>query len=220
MIFSTFKKVYSVQVEREEVFNSLSHGFTALGSVIGWIVLIVMGLISDKPWSLICAFIYGFCLVFLYGVSALYHGIRSLRLKEKMRIIDHGSIYLLIAGTYTPLVILTIGGTFGWTLFFIQWGLTLIGITLKIFYTGKYETLSLSMYLVMGWMIIFKVKFLYLTLPPTGFWLLVTGGIAYTAGIIFYLFDDKIHLAHFVWHLFVMTGSVLHYLLIIQYIIM
>jgi hemolysin III len=210
-----YKKEQTIQ---EEWFNTISHGLTALTSVGGLVVLIVMGAYSAKDWSLFSALFYGISLVVLYTASALFHGIQQRKTKYIFNIIDHASIFLLIAGTYSPVLLMSIGGAFGWTFFGIQWGLALVGIVLKIFYTGRYEAISIAMYALMGWMIVLKIGYLQEVLPPTGFWLLVSGGLSYTVGIVFYALDSKFRFAHFIWHLFVIAGSLLHYLMIVLYV--
>jgi hemolysin III len=134
-------------------------------------------------------------------------------------ILDHCGIFLLIAGTYTPVLLISIGGTTGWVLFGIQWTMALIGIVLKIFYTGKYDLISTLIYALMGWMVVIRWRDLLESIPDAAFHLLLAGGIAYTVGIVFYLIDSKIKYSHFIWHLFVMAGSILHYIMIIKYVI-
>lgn len=206
------------QTITEEWFNTLSHGITMLTTIGGLVVLIVFGAKSDKDWSLFSALIYGISLVLLYTVSSLYHGIQHEKAKRFFNVLDHCGIYLLIAGTYTPVLLISIGGNLGWTFFAIQWGLALFGILLKVLFIGRFHTLSVIMYAFMGWVALFKAETLYTTLPTPGFWLLFSGGIAYTIGIIFYVIDTRMKLAHFIWHLFVMTGSLLHYLMMVMYV--
>lgn len=205
--------------EWEEILNTISHGVTALAAIGGFVVLIVFGAISDKNWTLFSSIIYGLSLVILYGASATYHGVSKSSIKEKLRIFDHSSIFLLIAGTYTPIMLISIGGTTGWIFFGLQWGLAITGIILKVFFTGKYQIASLLMYVAMGWMIMFKGNLLYEVVEPTGFWLIVSGGLAYSSGILFFALDHKIPFGHFIWHLFVIAGSLLHYLAIVLYVI-
>jgi hemolysin III len=206
------------QTITEEWFNSLSHGLTALTAVGGFVVLIVLAAFSDKNWALFSALFYGLSLVILFAASAFYHGVQHTEIKKKLMVLDHCGIFLLIAGTYTPVLLMVIGGSFGWTFFGIQWGMALVGIIFKLFYTGKYEAVSLTMYALMGWVIVLKINYLYQVLPAGGFWLLVAGGLSYTIGIIFYAIDHRVYLAHFVWHLFVLGGSLLHYLMMVMYI--
>lgn len=206
------------QTKLEEWFNTLSHGITALAAIGGLVVLIVFGAQSDKPWSLFSALFYGSSLVLLYTFSTIYHGLRHEKAKHVFNILDHCGIYLLIAGTYTPVLLISIGGTVGWIFFGIQWGMALTGIILKIFYTGKYNLISTLMYAFMGWIIVFKIELVKSILPAPAFWLLASGGFAYTVGIVFYIIDHRMRLAHFIWHLFVMAGSILHFIMMVMYI--
>lgn len=202
----------------EEMFNSISHGVTALVAIAGLVVLIVLGAQSEKDWSIFSALIYGSGLVLLYTFSSIYHGLRHEKAKRVFNILDHCGIYLLIAGTYTPVVLISIGGTTGWVFFGVQWGMALTGVVLKIFFTGKYNLVSTLMYAVMGWIIVFKIGLVKAILPEPAFWLLVSGGLAYTLGILFYILDHRMKLAHFIWHLFVMAGSILHFIMMVMYI--
>lgn len=201
----------------EEKLNSISHSIASLISVIGLILLIKK--CDGHGLKLFCSIIYGFSLIILYTSSALYHGIKRQTIKRLFRILDHCSIFFLIAGTYTPILLISINGNTGWWFFGIQWTLAFIGIVFKIFFTGKYESLSVSIYLIMGWMITFKWNQLTYLISASSFYLLLIGGIIYTIGIFFYLFDSKIKYFHFVWHLLVITGSILHYIAIYKYVI-
>ena len=201
----------------EEILNSTSHGIAAIASVIGCILLIRSS--SNQEWVLFSTIVYGLSLVILYTSSALYHGLRNKKIKHLFRIFDHCSIFILIAGTYTPVLLISINGSTGFWMFGIQWIFVLIGIIFKVFYTGKYEGLSILMYIVMGWMVIFKWNDLISVISDSAFYLLLGGGITYTIGIFFYLLDSKIKYFHFIWHLFVIAGSTLHYIMIFKYII-
>ena len=202
----------------EELSNAISHGITTVGAVGGGMLIILSAIHSEVEWSLFSALIYSLSLVALYTFSTLYHSIRNINAKRIFKILDHCGIFLLIAGTYTPVVLISIGGTTGWVFFAIQWSMALIGISLKVFFTGKYNLLSTLLYAVMGWIIIFKIDLVKAVLPAPAFWLLVSGGIAYTVGIVFYVIDTRMKYAHFIWHLFVMAGSVLHFIMISRYI--
>ena len=206
------------QTIKEEWFNTISHAVTLLTAVGGMTVIIVFGAQSDKEWTLFSALIYGISLVLLYAASSLYHGIQNPKTKRFFNILDHCGIYVLIAGTYTPVALIAIGGNVGWLFFGIQWSLALIGIILKIFYTGRFNLLSTIMYAVMGWLALIKAETIYNVLPTPAFWLLLSGGLAYTIGIVFYVIDTRMKLAHFIWHLFVMAGSLLHYLMMVIYV--
>ena len=215
----TLKKNSKEQSFSEERFNMISHGLTALTAIGGLVVLIVFGAQSDKQWSLFSALFYGLSMVALYSFSTLYHGLRHETAKRFFNILDHCGIFLLIAGTYTPMLLMAIGGTIGWVIFGLQWGLALIGIVLKIFYTGRFRLASTLIYICMGWIIVFQWNTLVTSIPDPAFWLLISGGLAYTLGTVFYMIDGRLKYAHFIWHLFVMAGSILHYLMIILYVI-
>lgn len=202
----------------EEISNSISHGITALSAIGGMVVLLVFGAQSDKEWSLFSALFYGLSLVALYTFSTLYHSITHTKAKKVFNILDHCGIFLLIAGTYTPVLLVSIGGSIGWWFFGIQWSMALVGILLKVFFTGKYNTLSTLLYAIMGWIIVFKIELVKAALPEPAFWLLVAGGLAYTVGIVFYIIDTRMKYSHFIWHLFVMAGSILHFMMMAMYI--
>lgn len=206
------------QTHGEELLNSISHGITALVAIGGFGVLVVFGAQSEKDWSLFSALFYGGSLVVLYSFSTLYHGLRHEKAKRVFNVLDHCGIFLLIAGTYTPILLISIGGVTGWVFFGIQWSMAVIGIILKIFYTGKYKSISTLIYAVMGWIIVFKIGVLKAALPTPAFWLLASGGFAYTIGIIFYILDSRIKYGHFIWHLFVMAGSILHFIMMVMYV--
>jgi len=206
------------QTKSEEWFNSISHGITALSAIGGFVVLIVFGVKSEKDWSLFSALFYGGSLVALYTFSTLYHGLRDQRVKRVFKILDHCGIFLLIAGTYTPVLLISIGGTTGWVFFGIQWGMALTGIILKLFYTGKFNFLSTLLYAIMGWIIVFKIEVLKAALPDPAYKLVIAGGISYTFGIIFYALDTRMKYSHFIWHLFVMARSILHYIMMVNYV--
>ncbi|HNP18108.1 MAG TPA: hemolysin III family protein [Fulvivirga sp.] len=208
----------TVQTAKEEWFNSISHGITALTAIGGFVVLIVLGVKSTHQWSLFSALFYGFSLVALYIFSTVYHGLRHERAKKLFNILDHCGIFLLIAGTYTPILLISMGGVVGWVFFGIQWGMAAVGIVLKVFYTGRFKALSTTMYALMGWIILVKVNTLKSMMPEPAFWLLISGGLAYTVGIVFYIIDTRMKYAHFIWHLFVMAGSILHYLMMVMYV--
>jgi len=203
----------------EEMLNSWSHGLSALAALGGFVVLIVFSVFSSKNFALMSVLFYGIGLFAVFLSSALYHGIEKEPLKEYLRKIDHSCIYLLIAGTYTPVLLITIGGAFGWTFFGIMWCLALIGIFLKMRHIERFETLALVMYAVMGWLALLKIGYLYNNLPGVGFWLLLSGGLSYTVGIFFFVMTNRIRYSHFVWHLFVIAGALLHYLMIVWYVI-
>ena len=201
----------------EELLNTISHGIAAIASIFGFIILLNSN--TNHQIILICTLIYSFSLIILYTSSTLYHGVKNKKLKEIFRILDHCGIFILIAGTYTPIALISINGTTGWWIFSIQWSLVIIGSIFKFFFTGKYEYISLLIYIIMGWMIVFKWNTLINCISPTALNLLVWGGIIYTTGIIFYVLDSRMKYSHFIWHLFVITGSTIHYIMIFKYVI-
>ena len=201
----------------EELLNTISHGIAAIASIFGFVIL--LNSISNHQIILISTLLYSFSLIILYTLSTLYHGIKNKKLKEIFRILDHCGIFILIAGTYTPIALISINGTTGWWIFAIQWSLVIIGSIFKFFSTGKYENISLLIYIIMGWMIVFKWNTLINSISPTALNLLVWGGIIYTTGIIFYVLDSRMKYSHFIWHLFVITGSTIHYIMIFKYVV-
>jgi hemolysin III len=202
----------------EEIANSISHGITALCAIGGFVVLLIFGAKSEKDWSLFSALFYGLSLVSLYTFSTLYHSLTHKAAKRVFNILDHCGIFLLIAGTYTPVLLISIGGVTGWVFFGIQWGMAVSGILLKVFFTGRFNIVSTILYAVMGWIIVFKIDVVKAALPEQAFWLLAAGGFAYTIGIVFYIIDTRMKYAHFIWHLFVMAGTVLHFLMMVLYV--
>ncbi len=202
----------------EEVANSISHGITALCAIGGFVVLTIYGAKSDQDWSLFSALFYGLSLVSLYTFSTMYHSLTHKTAKRVFNILDHCGIFLLIAGTYTPVLLLSIGGVTGWVFFGVQWSMAISGIILKVFFTGRFNILSTILYAVMGWIIVFKIDVVKAALPEPAFWLLASGGFAYTIGIIFYIVDTRMKFSHFIWHLFVMAGTILHFIMMIGYV--
>ncbi len=201
------------QLDKEEFYNALTHGIGFLLSLIGFSLLFVFQ--KYQTWEgVLGTALYGVSLATLYFTSTLYHYESRAERKFTYRKLDHISIYLLIAGTYSPVVLITLEDSLGWTLFWAVWGIALFGTVLKIFYTGKFEILSTLLYLVMGWLIVFDFNALKVSVDPTGLALLMGGGAAYTIGIIFYVLDKRIPFGHVIWHLFVLCGSILHYLFI------
>ena len=201
----------------EELLNTISHGIAAIASVLGFIVLLNAS--TNDQILLFSTIVYGMSLITLYTSSTLYHSSKNKKHREIFRILDHCSIFILIAGTYTPIALISINGATGWWIFAIQWSLVIIGSIYKFFFTGKYEKISLLIYIIMGWMIIFKWNVLINTISTSALNLLLLGGIIYTTGIIFYVLDSKMKYSHFIWHLFVITGSTLHYIMIFKYVI-
>jgi hemolysin III len=202
----------------EEIFNSVTHGIGALISFTGLVFLIVSSRIHGDLNLVISCTIFGIALVLLYTASTLYHSFQKPKLKHFFKILDHSCIYVLIAGTYTPFLIVTIRGVIGWSMFVTIWSLTVMGVLFKIFFIHRFKTISTIAYIFMGWIIIFAIKPLFQTLPGGGLAWLICGGLAYTLGTIFYAWQ-KLPFNHAIWHLFVLAGSVCHFFAVMFYVI-
>ena len=199
---------------KEEIAASVTHGIGAGLSVAGLTLLIVLAAIYGDIWQVVAFSIYGVSLFFLYLASTLYHAIQNPRTKRVFRVLDHTGIYLLIAGTYTPFLLVGMRGVMGWTLLVIVWAMALAGILWKIFFLGRLEILATIFYVLMGWLAIIGIKEMLVSIPMAGLILLVTGGIVYMLGIIFYAWE-KLPYNHAIWHLFVLGGSLLHFFAIV-----
>jgi len=202
----------------EEIWHAVTHGIGFVLSIVALALLVSFATLSGSALHITAAAIYGASLIVMYGSSTLYHALTHRKAKQLFQKFDHSAIYFLIAGTYTPILLITIGGTWGWTLFGIEWFIAIVGIALKFIYPGRFEVLSLVAYVVMGWLIVFIFDLFKTNIDPVGFWLIVSGGIAYTGGIIFYV-KDKIPYFHAIWHLFVMLGSILQFFAILLYVV-
>lgn len=200
-------KRYSVA---EEVFNSVTHGVGALFSLAALVILVAFASIQGDVWRIVSFSIYGFTLFFLYLSSTLYHCSFHEKTKKVMRVFDHISIYLLIAGSYTPIALVAMKGTWGWTIFGVIWFLAIGGIILNVVNLEKMKYLSLALYIIMGWLIIIAIKPMLQMIPRGLFTWLLAGGLIYTVGVIFYV-CKKIPFNHGIWHLFVLGGSITHY---------
>lgn len=201
----------------EEKINVLSHGFGLILSVTGLILLVVKASLFGDVWHTVSFSIFGVSLCLLYSASTIYHHSRIPQIRKRLKIFDHASIYVLIAGTYTPIALVAMHGTIGWILFGIAWGSALTGIVLKLFFTGKYNRLSTAMYLLMGWIVVLAAKPLINSLPANGLLWLIAGGIAYTIGAVLYSIPS-IKLNHAIFHLFVLIGSFCHFMMIYFYV--
>jgi hemolysin III len=202
---------------REEVANAVTHCVGLVLSLIGMPILILAALDRGERATVIGASVFGATLIALYAASTLYHAIPHPTLKQKLRVVDHAAIYLLIAGTYTPFTLGVLRGTWGWTLFGIVWTLAALGVLFKVvFGSGAMAKVSTAIYVAMGWVIIIAIKPLMASMEHAGLMLLVAGGLCYTGGVIFYV-DRRRAWTHPVWHLFVMGGSVCHYFAVLWY---
>jgi len=204
---STVKKRYTLG---EEIFNSVTHGVGSLLSIAGTVVLIVFSAINSDAFAVVSSAVYGASLIILYTMSTLYHSITNEKAKKFFRIMDHNTIFFLIAGTYTPYTLAVLRSPLGWVLFGIVWGAAAIGIVLNSIDLEKFSKISVVCYIAMGWVIIIAVKPLMSSMPFISFALLVAGGVFYTIGVIFYAIK-KVKYFHSVWHIFTVIGSALHY---------
>lgn len=198
----------------EEIFNGVSHGAGAVLSVAGTVVLIVCAALYSDAWAVVSSCIYGASLIILYTMSTLYHSITNKRAKAFFRIMDHNTIFVLIAGTYTPITLAVLRGAWGWVLFSVVWAAAIVGIALNSIDLERFKKLSIVCYVAMGWVIVFAIKPLIDSAPMLSLVFLVIGGVFYTAGIVFYAIK-RVRYFHSVWHLFTIAGSAFHYFAIL-----
>lgn len=201
-----------------EKFNAWTHLVGAVLASIGAVWLLVIASLTGDVWKIVSVGVYGVALVLLYSASTVYHSVRG-RAKVIMQKVDHFSIYLLIAGSYTPFCLVTLRGPWGWTLFGVVWGLAVIGMLQEIKPRSEARVMSIVIYAVMGWIVLVAVKPLMAALGTTGFTWLAMGGVLYTVGIIFFAYDNRFRHWHGIWHLFVIAGSLLHFVAITGYVL-
>ena len=201
----------------EEIANSISHAVGLLLAVAALPILVVSAVRNGTAAEVVGASIFGATMVLLYLTSTLYHAVTERRVKRILRIIDHSAIYLLIAGTYTPFTLGVLSGPWGWTLFGLVWGCALAGVCLKAFAGTKFPVLSTWLYVAMGWLALIVIKPLWEALPAWGLVWLVGGGLFYTIGVAFYFVDERVRYTHFIWHLFVLSGTVCHFFAVLFY---
>ncbi len=201
----------------EEIANSVTHGIAAVFSVAALAILVVFAAVRGTAWHIVSCAIFGVTLILLYLASTLYHALPVGRAKEVCRILDHASIYLLIAGTYTPFTLVTLRGPWGWSIFGVVWGLAVAGIVFQSLLIGRLPVLSTSVYVLMGWVVVIALRPLIHALPWGGLLWMLAGGLCYTAGVYFYASRSKF--AHAVWHLFVIAGSLCHFFAVLLYVI-
>lgn len=194
----------------EEIVNSITHGIGALLSIAALVVLIMVAANQKDTLHLISYSIYGSTLILMYLSSTLYHSFSNPRLKNLFARFDHVSIFLLIAGTYTPILLTNIRGVWGWSLFGVIWGIAIAGAVIRAIYLTRFRKLMVVVYLLMGWLFIVAGKQIYLNLPSVSLTFLVLGGVAYSVGVVFYMWRNLPY-GHGIWHLFVLAGSVLHF---------
>ncbi|HDT15206.1 MAG TPA: hemolysin III family protein [Firmicutes bacterium] len=205
------KNLSEKQTMGEEIANAAAHGIGVFLSLAALVILVVFASTKGDVWRIVSFGVYGFTLVFLYTMSLFSHALTNPKAKNVFEILDHAGVYLLIAGTYTPVALVFLRGAFGWVVFGVIWGLAVCGILFKVFFTGKFRILSLVLYIFMGWLIVFALK----PIADAGsmgfiFWI-AAGGISYTLGTVFFM-AKKMPYHHFVWHLFVLAGSTCHFL--------
>ena len=202
----------------EEKINIISHAIGFMLSIVALVLLITHANLHGDVWHIVSFSIFGASLIILYAASTFYHSAKKSELRNRLKIIDHASIYVLIAGTYTPFALVTLNGTTGWVIFGTSWGLALTGIILKLFFTGKYNLILTIMYVLMGWVIVFAIKPLINNLPLEGLLWLFAGGISYTIGAILYSIK-KIKFSHAIFHMFVLIGSFCHFMSVFFYVL-
>lgn len=203
---------------REELANCITHGVGLLLSVIGLVILVWLAVARVEGSHLVGTVIFGATLVLMYTVSTLYHSAKSPRAKRVLRILDHISIYLLIAGTYTPVLLIVFPERLGTTFLIIVWSFALLGTVFKVFFTGRFVLISISLYVLMGWLIVGALDVVISTIAISGLWWLALGGFFYTVGVVFFAWE-RLPFNHMIWHLFVLGGSICHYLAITFYVI-
>lgn len=202
--------------DTEEKLNIATHAFGFVASIFGAYLLLQKGDVKI-PKNLISYIVYSVSLLSLYAASTLYHSAKTIDLRRKLNIVDHAAIFILIAGSYTPFTLIALAGTLGWAVFIIVWFIAIVGVIIKLFFTGRYEKLSTAMYVAMGWLAIFVVGPLLSALPAPGFILLALGGLLYTIGAIFFSIK-RIKFNHAIFHVFVLGGSLCHFLSIYLYV--
>ncbi|MFZ5663416.1 MAG: PAQR family membrane homeostasis protein TrhA [Pseudomonadota bacterium] len=203
---------------REELWNALTHGVGAAAALAGGSVMITLAALYGDGWQLAGAIVFGACLLLLYLASTLYHAIQHPVLKGRLQVFDHCAIYLLIAGTYTPYTLVGLRGPWGWTLFAAIWTLALAGVVFKLFHTGRFERLSTLLYIAMGWLVLIAIRPLLAALDGWTLGWLLAGGLCYTLGTVFY-HRPRMRYGHAVWHLFVIGGSVCHYVSVLAQVL-
>ncbi|HLQ97717.1 MAG TPA: hemolysin III family protein, partial [Candidatus Dormibacteraeota bacterium] len=200
----------NIFTKREEIAHSITHGIGAILSIAGLVLLIVFSSLSGNPWKIVSVTIFGITMLLMYLSSTIVHSLPVGKWKDIFQIFDHSSIYLFIAGTYTPFLLVHLRSGIGWTLFGVIWGIAIIGIIFKVFFVKRFLILSTIFYILMGWLIVLVWEPLNQTVHNNGIMLLVIGGILYTIGTIFFIWR-KIPYHHVIWHLFVLAGSICHF---------
>jgi len=206
------------KTRKGELTNSLTHGLGVGFSIFGLVMLILRASSWVNAWMRVSFILYATSLIILFFASALYHGFQTPKIKDFLKTIDHSAIYILIAGTYTPITLVSLRGGWGWALFGTVWGLAFIGIVLRGVYKDKYPRIATATYVLMGWLCVIALPVLYTALGKTGFSLLALGGVIYTAGLIFYNWEELSY-SHAIWHLFVLGGAICHFFVVYFYVV-
>ena len=201
----------------EELANSISHGIGAIFAVIVAPILIVSSVQQGDVYSIVGSSVFAASMIILYLSSTLYHALPNKRAKGAFQIVDHIAIFLFIAGTYTPFALGVLRDSWGWVLFGAVWSIALAGIMLKLIFGTKYAKISTAIYLGMGWLAIIAIKPLIDAVLPWGLFWIIAGGVAYTIGVIFFVLDSRLPYAHFIWHLFVLLGTIFHFIAVLGY---
>ncbi len=201
----------------EEIAHSVTHGIGTALSVAGLVLLVIRAVHTGDPWRVVSFSIFGASMIVLYASSTMYHALTPPRARRVFKILDHSAIYLLIAGSYTPFLLVTLRGGWGWSLFGVIWGLTVLGIVFKAFFAGRFKLVSTILYLGMGWLVVIAIKPLLANVPRDALLWLLYGGLAYSLGTIFYLRRDMKY-SHAVWHVFVLAGTICHFYAIYEYL--
>jgi len=209
--------IASMNMAYQEKANTITHGIGTLLSIAGFIALLFIAISRGNIWRIISFSVYGISLVILYLSSTIYHGLPNTKIKKIFQVFDHSAIYLLIAGSYTPITLISLHGAWGWTLFGLVWGIALIGILMKAFFFNKTQVISVILYIFMGLLILIAIKPLFQAIPIEMLLWIIAGGIFYLTGIFFFL-APKIPYHHTIWHIFVLGGSITHFLAILLYL--
>jgi len=202
----------------EELANGITHGVGLALSVVGLIALLTLSIIRGTAWHIAGCTTFGVTLVLLYAASTSYHSFRTPRLKRVLKILDHAAIYLLIAGTYTPFTLVNLRGFWGWILFALVWSLSVFGIAWKLFHAERFQIVSTSIYIAMGWLVVIAIKPMFASIPISGILWLLAGGLFYTFGVLFFALK-RLPYSHAIWHVFVMAGSICHYFAVMFYVV-
>ncbi len=212
---SIYSTNYSVS---EEIAHTITHGIGALLSIAGLAVLVSFASLNGDAWHIVSSSIYGATLIILYSASSLYHGISHPKAKALLQQFDHAAIYLLIAGTYTPFLLVSLRGVWGWSLFAVIWSIAIVGMIFEFVDAKRFKKLSLWLYLGLGWIVVLAIKPMLAQVETGGLVLLLLGGLSYSLGVIFYVREKMVY-HHAIWHLFVLAGSVFHFFSVLFYVI-